>query len=110
MSSLGRVVLLSLLPGLVNIAGGMVAEFVRSSPRLLNWALHAAAGIVIAIVSVELIPNAMGALGGVWLAFAFAAGGLAYVTIEYFVNRRQRRTGNGEKRDRQVDDLHCGGH
>lgn len=65
MSTRSQVVLLSLLPGLGNFAGGMVAEFVRSSPRLLTWALHAAAGIVIAIVSVELIPKTMGALGGV---------------------------------------------
>ena len=34
MSDLALVILLSLLPGLGNLAGGMVAEFVRTTPRL----------------------------------------------------------------------------
>lgn len=98
MSTLGAVVLLSLLPGLGNFAGGMAAELVRSSPRMLNWALHAAAGIVLAIVSVELIPTALHTLGGVWLALALAAGGLAYVAIEYVVERGRGDGRNGVKR------------
>lgn len=58
------VVLLSILPGAGNFSGGMLAEFGKTSGRLLNWALHAASGIVIAIVSVELIPEALRVLSG----------------------------------------------
>lgn len=97
MSTLTQVLLLSLLPGLGNFAGGLVAEYWRSSPRLLNWALHAASGIVIAIVSVELIPNALGTLGGASLALAFGAGGLAYVLLQFAVERVQRSGKTGTK-------------
>lgn len=93
------VLLLSLLPGAGNFAGGMIAEFWKTSPRLLNWALHAASGIVIAIVAVELLPNARGTLAGWWIALAFACGGGAYVLLESLVERMQRRP-SGEERSR----------
>lgn len=69
--SLWEVLLLSLLPGAGNFAGGMLAEFGKTSDRLLNWALHAASGIVIAIVAVELLPEALKSLAGWWIAAAF---------------------------------------
>ena len=87
MSDLALVILLSLLPGLGNLAGGMVAEFVRTTPRLLNLALHAASGIVIAAVAIELMPEALRNLAGWWIALAFAAGGAAYVGTERLLER-----------------------
>lgn len=48
---------LALLPALGNFAGGIIAEAFQPSRRNLNRALHAAAGIVIAIVAVELMPS-----------------------------------------------------
>lgn len=59
MSNLWLVIGLALLPGLGNLAGGMVAEFVGTTPRLLNLALHAASGIVIGVVAIELMPEAL---------------------------------------------------
>lgn len=93
MSDLLQVLLLSLLPGAGNFTGGLIAEFWRPSPRLLNWALHAASGILIAIVSVELVPNALGVLAGWWLAAAFGAGGLAYIALQAGVERIQSLEG-----------------
>ena len=87
MSGLWLVLLLSLLPGAGNFVGGLIAEFGPSSPRLLNLALHAAAGIVIAIVAIELMPEAVEVLSGWWLAIAFAAGGLTYLLIEGTLER-----------------------
>lgn len=49
MEGLGLVLLLSFLPGVGNLVGGLAAEFGPSTPRLLNLALHTAAGIIIAI-------------------------------------------------------------
>lgn len=95
MMPLWQVLLLSLLPGIGNFAGGMAAEFFSASPRLLNLALHAASGIVIAIVAVELIPEALPALGGWWIAVAFAAGGTSYVGIESLLQRLQRGSEGG---------------
>lgn len=89
MSSIWTVLLLSLLPGAGNFLGAMAAEFRKPSPRFLNWALHAASGIVIAIVAVELMPNALGKLAGWWVALAFALGGIAYIALEAIVERLQ---------------------
>ena len=87
--SLWTVLLLSLLPGAGNFAGGMLAEFGKTSDRLRNWALHAASGIVIAIVAVELLPEALKALAGWWIAAAFAAGGVTYILVEMGVEKLQ---------------------
>ena len=99
MTGVWQVLLLSLLPGLGNFAGEMVAEFGRTSPRLLNLALHAASGIVIAIVAVELMPEAVDVLAGWWLALAFAAGGVAYLLAGDLIGRLQKRAdrGGGER-------------
>lgn len=85
MDSLWLVIGLALLPGLGNLAGGMVAEFVRSTPRLLNLALHTASGIVIGVVAIELMPEALEHLTPWLIALAFAAGGLSYVGTEALV-------------------------
>ena len=79
--------LLALLPGAGNFAGGLIAEFFKPTPRLLSGALHAASGVVIAVVAIELVPNALQALAGGWLALAFVAGGVAYTLIERGLQR-----------------------
>ena len=93
MNDIWIVLLLALLPGAGNFVGGMLAEFWKTSPQLLNWALHAASGIVIAIVTIELMPAAIGALAGWWIAAAFAAGGVTYLLMQILVERLQRKTG-----------------
>lgn len=90
------VLALSLLPGIGNFVGGMLAEFGKTSGRLLNLALHAASGIVIAIVSVELIPEARQALAGWWLAIAFGAGGIAYVLVKTGIEKAEALSGNSQ--------------
>ena len=87
--SVWTVLLLSLLPGAGNFAGGMLAEFGTVTGRIVNRALHAAAGIVIAIVAVELMPEALKSLSGWWVAAAFGAGGVAYVLVEMAIERWQ---------------------
>ena len=99
MTSLWTVLLLSLMPAAGNFAGGVAAELRKPSPRFLNWALHAAAGIVIGIVAVELLPEALGKLAGWWIALAFALGGGAYVMLDMAVERLQGDDG-GEDRHR----------
>lgn len=87
MENLWLIVGLALLPGIGNLAGGMVAEFVQTTPRLLNLALHAASGIVIGVVAIELMPEALDNLAGWWIAASFAAGGVAYVGAETSIER-----------------------
>ena len=94
MNGFWSVLLLALLPGAGNFAGGLLAEYLKPSPRVLNWALHAASGVVISIVSVELMPEALQSLAGWWIAAAFAAGGLSYILVESGVQKLQ---GGGEE-------------
>ncbi|MGE0160839.1 MAG: ZIP family metal transporter [Gemmatimonadales bacterium] len=91
--SLWSLLVLSALPGAGNLAGGLIAEFGATTERHLNWALHAASGIVIAIVAVELMPEALRSLPGWWIAAAFGAGGVSYVVVESAIKKLER---NGE--------------
>ena len=89
MSQLWQVLALACLPALGNFAGGVFAEFVRTTPRLLNISLHAAAGIMIAVVAVEIMPEALGTVQSWVIALAFLLGGGAYLLIETVVDRLQ---------------------
>ena len=95
MAELAQVVLLALLPGAGNFAGGLVAEAVPRSSRWLNWALHAAAGVVLAVVAVEIMPEALQSLSAVALATTFFTGGLLYLAAEWLVDSRLARPGQG---------------
>jgi zinc transporter, ZIP family len=53
------VLVLTALPALGNISGGVLAEIVQVSERSLSLALHVAAGIVLAVVGIELMPEAL---------------------------------------------------
>lgn len=87
---------LAALPALGNFAGGLLAEFLKTPKRRLNHALHAAAGIVIAVVSVEIFPEALAQISPWIIALAFALGGLTYIAIQSIVERLQKgRQGPG---------------
>ena len=50
---------LAMLPALANFLGGSLAEVFRVTARTLSLALHLAAGIVLAVVGLELMPRAL---------------------------------------------------
>ena len=79
-------------------SGGLLAEYLPTSKRNLNRALHAASGIVIAIVAVELVPRALEATSGWIVAVAFGIGGLAYIALEALVERLQKKRAEGGDR------------
>ena len=76
------VLFLALLPALGNFFGGLIAEFLHTSRINLNRVLHAAAGIIIAIVAVQLMPEALKGASAWVVALAFALGGIAYIIVE----------------------------
>lgn len=82
---------LALLPAAGNFGGGLASEFLRPEAGLLNRALHLAAGIIIAVVAVEVMPEALGTAAAWILALAFVAGGGLYILVEALVTRWQRR-------------------
>lgn len=96
MSAFVSVLLLALLPAAGNFGGGVLAELLRTSKRAVSWALHAAAGIVIAVVAVEIMPEALPAAPGWLLTLAFVLGGAFYLGVEWLVERAQARRGGGE--------------
>ena len=50
---------LAALPAAGNFFGGVLAEMFRVSERALSLSLHLAAGIVLAVVGLELMPEAL---------------------------------------------------
>lgn len=95
MDSFWTVLGLATLPALGNFGGGLLAELLPTDRRRLNWALHAAAGIVIAIVAVDLMPEALERMSAWRVAVAFGIGGLAYVVVSGFVDKLPGSSGNG---------------
>jgi len=83
-----RVMLLSLLVFGGNSVGALVAEFTSFSDRWRNRALHAAAGIVFAVVAVEIMPQALEVLAGWQIAASFLIGGSVYLGVQALIERR----------------------
>ena len=88
-----RVMLLALLPFAGNFAGALASEVLSPSAAWRNRALHAAAGIVFAVVAVEIMPEALRALSGWQIALAFLAGGGVYLIAQTLIERRAEGTG-----------------
>ena len=86
---------LALLPALGNFSGGLLAELLDPSPTVLNRALHAATGVILAVVAVEVMPRALATTSAWVLALALLAGGVAYVALEVLVHRWQQRKAEG---------------
>lgn len=68
--------------------------------RWLNKALHAASGIVLAVVSVELMPEVLAVLSGWAVGLAFGVGGLAYIAIEGLVGKVQQAQSGASAKNR----------
>lgn len=80
------------LPIFGNSAGGLLAEVVPVSQRTLSLALHAAAGIVLAVVGLELMPEALEA-DPPWVPIvAFTVGALFFLALDNGVDRLQAAT------------------
>ncbi len=85
-----RVMLLALLPVAGNFAGALLAEALPGSESWRNRALHAAAGVVFAVVAVEIMPEALEVLSGWAIALAFVTGGGVYLVAQSLIARRAR--------------------
>lgn len=60
----------------------MFAEWFEPSEWTLNRALHAAVGIILAVVSVEVMPDALEGAVAWQLSLTFLLGGAAYLLVE----------------------------
>ncbi|WEV78930.1 ZIP family metal transporter [Janibacter cremeus] len=90
------VLVLAALPTLGNFLGGVAAELFRISARTLSLALHLAAGIVLAVVGLEMMPQALNAQTP-WVPIAaFLVGGAVFIGLERAIAKIRRRVGGQE--------------
>jgi zinc transporter, ZIP family len=83
MENLALVLLYALLPAAGNIAGALLAESVKPPRWVIGASLHGAAGIAIALVSIELMPRILGAVP-IWVMIS---GFLAGAAASYYLAR-----------------------
>lgn len=93
MPEFAQILVLALLPAIGNFAGGVLAELLPTSSRVLNWALHGAAGIVLAVVGVELLPTGLEGAPAWMIVLALAAGAGLFLLIKTAVGAWQARRG-----------------
>lgn len=77
------------LAGLLTYLGAPAAERFTVPDRVVSAALQLAAGIIIALVALSLLPPAVRLGSPVQTALAFFGGGVLFVLFEYFMARRQ---------------------
>ena len=83
--------MLSALPVVSNFMGAMIAEALPLSKQTLGFALHAAAGVLLAIASTELLPRVVVAKP-VWATIlALFLGGAFFVWINQLLNLSKHR-------------------
>ena len=103
MSEFWIVIGLALLPAVANFGGGLAAEVVQVSDRALSLALHLAAGVVLAVVGLELMPEAMRASAPWVPLLAFVVGGVVFIALDRAIGFVHGRLGG--KDDNQASAL-----
>ncbi len=89
-----KALLFALAPAMGNVGGGLLAEGFDVSKRALSFALHAAAGVVLAVVAIELIPQTLD-VDPAWLPIAaFVAGGIFFMAAQAGIERATRGSEN----------------
>jgi ZIP family zinc transporter len=91
------VLVLAALPAVGNLLGGLAAEIFRASERALSLALHLAAGVVLAVVGLELMPEALTAAPAWVPIIAFVGGGVFFIGIEQVIGFIRARLGTGKE-------------
>lgn len=84
---------LTLLPAGGNFVGALAGEAIKITPRRLSLALHAAAGVLLAVVAVELMPEALHSAPAWLVIVCFAAGGGAFILLDHFLENIRARAG-----------------
>lgn len=93
MDSVFQILLLALLPGVGNFLGGAIAIMTKPPRWFVGVALHAAAGIAIAVISLEVMPRAIERGNPVFLIAAFAGGAVTSIGLAEAVGRWREHTG-----------------
>jgi len=91
------VLLLASLPAIGNFVGALLAEAFDVSQRALSLALHLAAGIVLGVIGIELMPRALDA-SLPWVPLvAFVVGGALFLGLERLIGYAKGRLGSDDR-------------
>ena len=93
-----QVLMYAAMPALGNFAGGILAEIFKVSERTLSLALHLAAGIILAVIGIELMPEAIEAELPYVPLLAFVAGSGFFVLLDRGIDYVQSRFGGETKK------------
>lgn len=88
-----KVMLFAALPAVGNFFGGLLAEFLNVSQKSLSLALHLAAGIILAVIGIELMPAALEAEQQWIVILAFFLGTLFFVLLDRSIDYVRNRFG-----------------
>ena len=105
MEEFAKVLLLAALPAAGNFLGGLLSEMFTVSQRMLSLALHLAAGIVLGVIGIELMPRALENGNQPWIVLlAFVLGGGFFVLVDQRIGIEARRLYqfDGQRCDRLV--------
>ena len=92
-----RLLWMSALPAAGNFLGSVLAELVPMTARRLSLTLHAAAGILLAVVAVELMPEALRQAPPWIVITSFTAGGLVFIALDHFLENIRTRAGKSSR-------------
>jgi ZIP family zinc transporter len=95
MSDYLNILLLAAMPAAGNFAQVLLRNFFHVSAKSLSLALHLAAGIILAVVGVELMPQALESEVPWIVILAFIAGGVCFTVADKLINYVQKRFGKG---------------
>lgn len=98
MNEFSLIIIFSLIPAIGTFIGGLAAEFFKISQKNLSLALHAAAGIILAVVSIELMPHALKSSDPGLVILAFVLGGLFFIMVDQIIDFVQIRFSDGPNR------------
>ena len=88
-----QVLLFAAMPAAGNFLGGITAEMKQVSDKTLSLALHFAAGIIFAVVGIELMPQAL-EVKQAWIPIvAFMVGGVAFILLSKSIDYVKSRFG-----------------
>lgn len=85
--------ILCLLPTAGYLFGGIIAEGIKVSPRVLSMALHGTAGIIASIVSVELLPLILQREYALITLSFVALGGIGFLALDSVTSHVKIRLG-----------------
>lgn len=97
MPELFNVALLALLPPTGTFVGGLFAEWAPATDEWLSRGLHAAAGVVIAVIAFEVFPDAVDAAPKWVLGLAALGGGVLYLLAQQTIRRRTDDADGGSR-------------